>query len=52
MKIHDWNPDDGDALQGDVCLFRVPDHIEIDTSDEIAASYGRPAKQYREAVRT
>lgn len=41
MKIHDWNPDDGDALQGDVCLFRVPDHIEIDSSDEIAAKDGR-----------
>lgn len=36
MKIHDWNPDDGDALQGDVCLFRLPEHVKVDTSDEIA----------------
>lgn len=41
MKIHDWNPDDGDALQGDVCLFRIPDDVEIDTSDEIASRDGR-----------
>lgn len=41
MKIHDWNPDDGDALQGDVCLFRIPDTIKLDTSDEIAAKDGR-----------
>lgn len=41
MKIHDWNPDEGDALQGDVCLFRIPDNIKIDTSDEITAKNGR-----------
>lgn len=41
MKIHDWNPDEGDALQGDVCLFRMPDHIKIDTSDEITPKNGR-----------
>lgn len=41
MKIEDWNPDLGDALQGDVCLFRIPDHIKIDTSDEISAKNGR-----------
>jgi hypothetical protein len=41
MKIHDWNPDEGDALQGDVCLFRIPDSIKIDTSDEITAKNGR-----------
>lgn len=41
MKIHDWNPAEGDALQGDVCLFRMPDHIKIDTSNEIAARNGR-----------
>jgi hypothetical protein len=29
MTIHDWNPDEGDALQGDVCLFRIPDHIRV-----------------------
>lgn len=36
MKIVDWNPDNGDALQGDVCIFRIPDHIDIDMSKEIA----------------
>jgi hypothetical protein len=41
MKVHDWNPDDGDALQGDICLFRIPDHIKIDTSDEIKPSANR-----------
>ena len=41
MTVHDWNPDDGDALQGDVCLFRIPDHIEVDTSDELTAKNGR-----------
>lgn len=41
MTIHDWNPDEGDALQGDVCLFRMPDHIKIDTSDEITPKNGR-----------
>jgi len=41
MKIHDWNPAEGDALQGDVCLFRMPDHIKIDTSDEITPKNGR-----------
>lgn len=41
MKIHDWNPDKGDALQGDVCLFRIPERIEIDTSDEITPRDGK-----------
>jgi len=27
--INDWNPDDGDALQGDVCLFRLPTKIKL-----------------------
>jgi len=34
-KIHDWNPDEGDALQGDICLFRVPDEIHISLDEEI-----------------
>lgn len=34
-NIRDWNPDDGDAYQGDVCLFRIPDSIKIDMADEI-----------------
>ncbi len=41
MKIHDWNPDKGDACQGDVLLFRIPDSIELDTSDEIKPSDNR-----------
>lgn len=41
MKIHDWNPAEGDALQGDVCLFRIPDNIKLDTSDEITAKNGQ-----------
>lgn len=36
MKIVNWNPAKGDALQGDVCLFRLPDAIAVDTSDEVA----------------
>lgn len=35
MKVIDWNPDEGDARQGDVYLFRVPDSLAIATSDEI-----------------
>ena len=41
MRIHDWNPEEGDALQGDVILFRIPDSINIDTSDEIAPRENR-----------
>lgn len=41
MKIHDWSPDKGDALQGDVCLFRVRDSVKIDLSDEITPRDGR-----------
>lgn len=33
--IIDWNGD-GDCCQGDVLLFRIPERIRIDTSDEIA----------------
>ena len=40
-SIRDWNPDDGDAYQGDVCLFRVPDVLAIATGDEISPSDGR-----------
>jgi hypothetical protein len=36
MKAIDWNSADGCALQGDICLFRIPDDIAIDTADEIA----------------
>lgn len=33
--IIDWNGDN-DCCQGDVLLFRIPDSIKLDTSDEIA----------------
>lgn len=36
MKVHDWDPNEGDALQGDVCLFKIPSHISVSTDDEIA----------------
>lgn len=36
-RVRTWNPAKGDALQGDVCLFKLPDDVKIDTSDEIAA---------------
>ncbi len=41
MKIHDWDPSQGDALQGDVCIFRLPDSIVISTEDEIRPENGR-----------
>lgn len=39
--IRDWNPADGDACQGDICLFRVPDTLKIATHEEIAPRDGR-----------
>lgn len=36
MKVRNWNPAKGDLTQGDVILFRIPDDIKIDTSNEIA----------------
>jgi len=36
MKTRIWHPSDGDCLQGDVILFRVPDRITIDLTDEIS----------------
>lgn len=41
MKVREWTPDEGDALQGDVILFRIPDHVVINAEDEIAAHKGR-----------
>ena len=35
MTIRDWNPVAGDARQGDVYLFRVPDDLEISTLAEV-----------------
>lgn len=39
--IKNWDPSKGDALQGDVILFRVPDRLVIKTDDEIAPRDGR-----------
>lgn len=36
-----WNPDDGDALQGDVILMRIPDDVPLDLSDEITPQGNR-----------
>jgi hypothetical protein len=35
-NIRDWNPADGDACQGDVILFRLPDGMRIDRAQPIA----------------
>ena len=41
MKAKTWNPDEGDALQGDVILMRVPDDVTISTDDEISPNGNR-----------
>jgi len=41
MTLRDWNPDDGDARQGDVYLFRVPESLGISTTEEIRPSADR-----------
>jgi hypothetical protein len=35
MRTIDWDPSEGDALQGDVILFQVPDDFVIDKTNEI-----------------
>lgn len=35
MNIKDWNPSEGDARQGDVYLFLIPDDLVISTNEEI-----------------
>ena len=35
-KIRDWNPDDGDCLQGDIILFRLPTSIKAMLTQPIA----------------
>lgn len=40
-KIRVWNPSQGDLTQGDVILFRIPDNVKIDTSNEILARDNR-----------
>jgi hypothetical protein len=34
-NIRDWNPATGDACQGDVVLFPIPDHVELSCSQPI-----------------
>lgn len=41
MRIIDWNPSKGDALQGDICLFRIPDGFTVSTSEEIEPREGK-----------
>lgn len=41
MKTRNWDPVKGDMQQGDVLLFRIPDGIELDLSDEISQRNGR-----------
>jgi len=41
MKIKNWDPSKGDAQQGDVILFRVPERMKLDTSREIEARDNR-----------
>lgn len=41
-RIIDWNPDDGDALQGDVCIFALPPEMELaDDAEEIEPRDGK-----------
>lgn len=41
MKIIDYDPRNGDGLQGDVDYFQIPDHIALSTAEEIPALNGR-----------
>lgn len=41
MTIHDFNPADGQAFQGDVSIVPMPASIAISTTDEIAPVEGR-----------
>jgi hypothetical protein len=41
MKTRNWDPAKGDMQQGDVLLFRIPDTIKLDLSDEISARDGK-----------
>lgn len=41
MTIHDFNPADGQAFQGDVSIVPMPSTISISTIDEIAPVAGR-----------
>jgi len=37
MKTVNWDPKQGDALQGDVCLFQLPKGFEFSKKNEIKA---------------
>lgn len=39
--IHDYDPSEGQAYQGDVAIVPVPDHIKIDMADEMQPRDGR-----------
>ena len=41
MNIRDWNPAEGAAFQGDICIILLPAKIKITTIDEIAPRDGR-----------
>jgi hypothetical protein len=41
MKTRNWDPAKGDMQQGDVLLFRIPDHIKLNLTEEISARDGR-----------
>jgi len=40
-KIHDFDPKQGQAFQGDVAIIPIPAEVAIDRSDEIAPVDGR-----------
>jgi hypothetical protein len=41
MKIRNWDPAKGDCQQGDVLLFRIPDSIQLSSSEEIEPKANR-----------
>lgn len=40
MRIIDWDPAKGDALQGDVCICRIPDGVQLSIGDEVQPDEG------------
>lgn len=50
MTIRTWNPSEGDACQGDICLFRVPADLKIAEADEIMPQAGRLVLQEGEVT--
>jgi hypothetical protein len=41
MRVHDYDPKQGQAFQGDVSIVPIPDGIQISTVDEIKPIDGR-----------